>query len=444
MTTINASEAFTNSVRAAEITNANITKMVFSQTLQTENTLMAFVQPWAVSSTQNFVTKDFPSSFTRDEKQWGIDDAALKYTKYERYSFNLTNYHHTAAWDTTDTIDKAFDPIARLTTQLRYAEERLISRTCLRGLIEPINMVSPDPTADGGTTLTGGTGYIAAKIAVKRMARANVWYDKATAVSTADGKTAATTSAYGDAYHPIDTYAHIRHQFRLREVTMPLAIAATPFLMRTLDLWKGDSTFRYGRHASGGQVVSPLEANKYNDLGGLASFMWQGFRHVVVFESALPQPADFGDPDNSNQPFLAKQVAASNATDLDIPMRDLSQRDQSRRVAQFELPATGALTATLANANPINLYTDGKDAITAFAAKTYIEVKTRVPWLTYVWCPASLMFAYAPSLFIRNKMDTVIRLKDARFLLTRLCLGAVVPDSDHYMLVALRVQPSEV
>lgn len=442
MADINAATAFENSVRAAEITNANITDMVFSQTLQSSNTLMPFVQPWAVTNTQNFVTKDFPSSFTRNDKQWGIDGGELKASKYERYSFGLENWHSLHAWDITDTIDKAFDPIARITTQLRYAEERLVSQVSLRGLIEPVNMVSPDPTADGGNTLAGGTGYIAAKIGVVKKIRCNTWWDKDTAVSDFGGK--ATATAYGGAYHPLTTYAHIRHQFRLREVSVPLCILATPCLMRTLDLWNGETNFPYGKHAASQQVVAPLEQNKYNDMGSLSSFMWQGFRHVVAYHSAMPPAKFFGDPDNSDQPYISKQKVATANTDITIPVKNLCNKDQDRRIAQFTLPAIGGITAAAANnaSNVIKLYTDGADSLGALPARTYAEVDTKINWLTYVWSPAMLMFAYAPTLFIRNKLDTVIRLKDARFLLTRLCVGSFCKDPDYYMKVILRVKPS--
>ena len=447
MATIDAAAAFTNSIRAEEITVANITKQVFSQTLQNQNTLMAHVKTWAVENTQNFIDKDFPSSFTRNEKQWGIDDGSLKRTKYERYSFGLENWHHMTALDITDTVDKAFDPIARLMTQLRYAEERLISQICLRAFVEPIKQVDPDPEADGGRTLSGGTGYIAAKIGVKRKVRQNFWYDREAALSDnrylGSNDPKASTTAFGRAYHPLTTYAHIRHQFRTREVNVPLCILATPYLMRCLDLWNGETNFPYGKHAAGNQVVSPFEGNKYNDMGGLSSFMWQGFRHVCLYKSAMIPWQMWGDRDDSDNPYVTKAKLTSNDSELRIPVRDLSKEDVDRRTAKYDLPAAaGGHTAAAAQGAPAKFYTDGVDAVGSLPAATYVEQISKIDWITFVWSPMHLTFAYAPRLFLRGRTDTVIRLKDARFYLTRLNMGSVIIDEDYYLGVMLKVKLS--
>ena len=257
----------------------------------------------------------------------------------------------------------------------------------------------------------------------------NVWYDKA---RVAGG----LGSTYKDAYHPFKTYIELRRQFRRREVDTPLCILATNHLMYMLDSWRGEANFTYGIDSN--QVIAPFERNKYNDMGGLMSFMWQGIKHVPIYESALPLPTHFQNDESTPKPYLGAAVVTTRDADMKIPMKDLSDGDVHKGTVYLNM--NQANTAAVCNAANTTTYMDQTPTTENVPAGTYADVNTTINYLTYVWSPMHLKFAYAPSLYLRGKTDTVIRLLDARFWLTRISIGSVIPDPDFYMVIATRVK----
>ena len=419
---LDAATAFQGSIRGKEVTVANITSINWHQAIQTINTMLSHVSMMYVNNTQNILTKDYPVSMKRTDPQWGITEGTLSGISFERISFQLENFYHMAGQDITDRVDKPFNIQRRLASLVLQAEDRLISQMCIKAMIHPILS-----TADG--VVDTNSRHIEARVNQTRKKRMNVWYAK-------DLVAGGLASTYKVAYHPLTFYEHLNHQFRRREVNTPLCILATTRLMKELEKWKGETNFPYGLRSA--QVISPFELNTYNNRGGLSSFMWEGYRHVRIFESNLPTAKMFEDEDTTATPYISTAVVTSRNADMTIPMKDLSQEDV--HIQTVLLNMNDANTAAKCNAASTTTYMDAVATTTSVPAGTYADVKTNINDLTFVWSPMHLRFVSCPMLYMRNKSDMVIRLLNAMFWLTRISIGSFIDDEDYYMVVALRVK----
>ena len=429
MATITAQAAFDHSVRGTEVVEANFNRTGWTQSIQMENTMMAHLVSRASDSINVISTKDFPVNPLRTTPQYGITDGDLRATQYERYSWSVENYYHLSGLDITDKIDRPFDVHARLKMRLREGVRRLIAKTAIKGMINPYKTIA-------GASTDSNTREPIPTIAPTVRKRHNVWYDQ-----EATGQ--ATLSAVANltnAYHYINFYINLRKQFRKREVNTPLCVLATPYLMNQLEKNTGEANKPWGILSN--QVIAPFERNKYNNMGGLDSFMWMGFRHVCTFQSHLPDPNMFHDRDNSaNKPYVFKDKFTKYDEDIQAPMRDLSS-DSVFALTPFTV-MTEDNTAAIVNAKSyvyrINGPSDG-DNITTALTGNFVDVKTQAQYLTYVWSPQHLNFVYVPSMYLSGMEDRVIRLLGATLYLERYSFGAYILDADYYMIAALKVK----
>ena len=427
MATLTAQEAYDHSIRGKEIVQAVHSKMIWTQAIQNKNTMLPYVQSGAINSTKIISTKDFIVDIRRTTPQEGITDGELRGTQYERYSFSVENFYHMSGLDITDKLDRPFDVHARQNYQLRMAESRLMAKMCLKGLLNPIKTI-----ADG--TVDTDTRTITPSIAPTLKKRANLWWDQ--------GKSGTVTglSNITVAYDPLETYTRLRKQFRKREVDTPLCILATPYLVDQLEKFKGAANQPWGILSN--QVIVPFEKMKYNNFGGLASFMWQGFRHVCVYQSHLPDPNMFHDVDKTAyKPYVFKDKFTTYTEDIQGPARDLDSASVFARTPTTTMSQdnTAAVLNALSYVYKINGPDDGDNVTTALTG-TYQDIKTQAQYLTYVWSPQHLNFVYVPAQYLRNMSDRIIRLLGARLWLNRYSMGAYILDPDFYMILALAVK----
>ena len=426
---IDAQTAFRNSIRGVEIVQAVHNKMIFSQQIQDKNTMLPWVNSKAVDSTQIITTKDFQVEIKRTNPQTGITDGELSGTQYERYSYGLENFYHMAGMDITDKLDRPFDVHARLNYQLRKAESRLMAKLCLKGLFNPIKTI-----ANG--TVNADTRAVTADITPTVRKWHNCWYDQE---ATGQAALSAVTNLT-NAYDPIKFYSNLRKQFRKREISSPLCVLATPYLMDQLERFTGKQYQPWGLLSN--QVCVPFEKAKYNDLGGLNSFMWRGFRHVCVFQSHMPDPKMFEDQDTvANKPFVFKDKFTKFDEDIQAPARDLSS-DSVFALTPYTV-MTEDNTAAIVNAKSYVYRRNGPndgDNITTAMTGTFVDVKTQLQYVTWVWSPMHLNFVYAPAQYIRGMSDRIIRLLGARLWLNRYSMGAYRLNPEFDMTVFLKVK----
>ena len=427
MATITAQAAFDHSVRGTEVVEANFNRTGWTQSIQMENTMMAHLVSRASDSINVISTKDFPVNPKRTNPQYGITDGDLSATQYERYSWSVENYYHLSGLDITDRIDRPFDVHARLKMRLREGVRRLIAKTAIKGLVNPIKQI-----ADG--TVDTNTKNVTPDITPTVRKRHNVWFDqgKSTTVTALNNITTA--------YDPLETYRRIRQQFRKREVNTPLCILATPYLMNELEKFKGATNQPWGILSN--QVIAPFERNKYNNMGGLDSFMWMGFRHVCTYQSHLPDPNMFHDQDNTaNKPYVFNAKFTTYTQDIQAPMRDLDSASVTAYVPTTTMSEDN--TAAVVNAKAYTYKVNGPgdgDNVTVAMTGTHTDVKTQAQYITYVWSPQHLNFVYIPSMYLSGMEDRVIRLLGATLYLERYSFGAYILDPDFYMIVALAVK----
>ena len=427
MATITANEAFTHSVRGTEVIETNFDRTAWTQSIQMESTMMSHLKSRAIDSINIVSTKDFHVTIKRTSPQTGITDGELSSTQYERYSFGVENYYHLSGLDITDKIDRPFDVHARLKMRLREAVRRHINKTAIKGLINPIKMIA------GGTVDTDTKEPIPT-VAPTLVKRSNVWYDgqKSGAISGLSNLT--------NAYDPILTYTNIRKQMRKREVKTPLCILATPYIVDQLERFTGAANQPWGIMSN--QVIAPFELNKYNNFGGLDSFMWRGFRHVCTYQSHLPDPNMFHDVDHSSyKPYVFKDKFTKYDEDIQAPMKDLYSDTVYPRSVTTNM--TEDNTAAVVNAKSYIYRLDGPNDgnnITTPMTGMHTDVKTQAQFITYVWSPQHLNFVYVPGQYMSGMSDRVIRLLGAELYLERYSFGAYILDPDYYMIIAVKVK----
>ena len=428
---ITAQTAFDHSIRGKEVVQAVHNKVIFSQAIQDKNTMLPWVNAKAINSTQIITTKDFQVEIRRTNPQTGITEGDLSGIQFERYSFGVENFYHMAGLDITDKLDRPFDVHARLNYQLRKAESRLMAKICLKGLINPIKTI-----ADG--TVNADTRAITADITPTTKKWANVWWDQE------ESGTISGVSSLKNAYHPIKFYSNLRKQFRKREISAPLCVLATPYLMNELEKYTGSQYQPWGILSN--QVCVPFEKAKYDDLGGLSSFMWRGFRHVCVYHSHMPDPKMFEDQDTTgNKPFVFKDKFTKIDEDVQAPARDLSSDSVFALTPSTTMSEDN--TAAVLNAksytykrNGANETEDEGGNITYALTGTYTDVKSQLQFVTWVWSPMHLNYVYVPAQYIRGMTDQVIRLLGATLSLNRYSMGAYRLNPEYDMTVFLKVK----